>query len=100
MNKELKIFEIRWTKQGEKEWVCARTNIEALQTYLLNCSMHIIELDAEDEIVEVPREKWSEYKVNNSEYDENDPDDWSEKTFEEVMEDMKGPDIIAGTMYE
>lgn len=95
----LKIFELRWTSQGEKEWVCARTNIEALKFYLNFTDMGIGELDDADEIIEIPKEKWTEYKVGNSEYDEKDPTDWQEKTFEEFMKDQTAPDIIAGTMY-
>jgi len=97
---DLKIFELHWTKQGEKEWVCARTNIEALMCYLNVCSMTFMDLDAEDEIVEVPREKWSEMKIRNSDYDKTDPEDCEEQTFEEYMKERVHPDIIAGTMYE
>jgi hypothetical protein len=47
-----------------------------------------------------PQEKWPEFTINNSEYDESYPEDWKQKTFEEYMKDAKGPDIIGGTMYE
>lgn len=93
----LKIFELRWTEQGEKEWMCARTNIEALKCYLNITDTNIIELDDLDEIVEIPKEKWSEYKVVNPDHD---GDDWKEMTFEDWMEGRTDPDIIAGTMYE
>lgn len=93
----LKIFELRWTEQGEKEWMCARTNIEALKCYLNITSMDIIDLDDMDEIIEIPKEKWPEYKVVNHDYD---GDDWKEMTFEEWMVGRTAPDIIAGTMYE
>jgi len=96
----LKIFELRWTVQGEKEWMAARTNIEALKTYFSIMSTDMSDLDDVDEIVEVPIEKWPEMIVRNSDYNSNDPDDWETKTFEEYMKDQTGPDIIAGTMYE
>lgn len=96
----LKIFELRWTKQGEKEWMAARTNIEALKTYFSITSTDMSDLDDVDEIVEVPMEKWSEMTIRNADYNSNDPDDWQIKTFEEYMKDQTGPDIIAGTMYE
>lgn len=96
----LKIFELRWAKMEEREWVAAHTNIEALKQYFSITSTDINDLDDEDEIVEVPKEKWAEMNIRNSDYDSNDPDDWETKTFEEYMKEQIGPDIIAGTMYE
>lgn len=95
----LKIFELRWTKQSEKEWVCARTNIEALKIYFNVTNTVIGELDDEDEIVEVPKEKWAELHIKNNDYYKTDPDDWMYKSFEEYMKEQIHPDIIAGTMY-
>lgn len=99
-NKTMKIFELRWTSQDEKEWVAANTNIEALKTYLSITSTKIVDLENDDEIVEIPEEKWDEMKMKNLEYDETDPDDWKEKTFAQWMKEHTKPDIIAGTMYE
>lgn len=96
----LKVFELRWTKQEEKEWIAANTNIEAIQTYLSITDMSIHELDSDGEIVEIPPEKWPNMTVRNSEYNPNDPDDVEEETFEQVMARLTTPDIIAGTMYE
>jgi len=96
----MKIFEFQWI-DDEKEWIAANTIIEAIQTYCLITGIDLIELDAEGDIIELPKEKWSEMKVINTEYDpEEDPDDWEEKTYEEWMKEHTKPDIIAGTMYE
>jgi hypothetical protein len=95
--KELKIFELRWIKQGEKEWMAARTNIEAIKTYLSITGTDIVDLDPEDEIVEIHRNEWGNYKIKNMDYD---GDDWEYMTFEEWIEGRTEPDIIAGTMYE
>lgn len=97
---ELKIFELRWSSQDEKEWVCARTNIEALKIYFNITDTAMIDLDDEDEIIEVPKEKWPEMAIRNSEYNPKDPEDCGTKTFEEYMKTATVPDIIAGTMYE
>jgi len=97
---EMKIYELRWTYQDEKEWVSGRTIIEALKTYFATTDTSIIDLDDEDEIVEVPKEEWSKMTVRNTEYDENDPDDFEEMTFKEWMEQNQSSDIIAGTMYD
>lgn len=97
---DLKIFELRWNNIGEKEWMAARTNIEALKCYFNITSTDMSDLDDADEIVEVPKEKWPEMIVRNSDYNSNDPEDWQTKTFEEYMKEQIKPDIIAGTMYE
>jgi hypothetical protein len=99
-NKELKVFELRWTEQGEKEWVCAYTNLHAIQTYLWVTSTNVMDFDTSDEIVEVPKERWSEMRIKNIEYDPSDPEDKEFETFEEYMKTKATPDIIAGTMYE
>ena len=52
---ELKVFELRWTSRGEKEWVCDLTNIGALKAYLNITGTDITDLEYEDEIVEVPK---------------------------------------------
>lgn len=96
---ELKVFELRYGV-GEKEWLCAHTNIEALKTYASITGVSLIDLDEDDEIVEVPKEKWAELHIKNNDYDESDPEDWSHKSFEDYMKTQTIPDIIAGTMYE
>jgi hypothetical protein len=97
---ELKVFELRWNNRGDREWMCAFTNIQAIKEYCSITSTDLIDMDDVDEIIEIPKERWSEYSINNSEYDETDPDDWKSKTFEEYMKIATGPNIIAGTMYE
>lgn len=92
-DKELKIFELRWTSQGEKEWVCAYTNINALVTYLCITDTDMADLDYQDEIIEIPRNKWPEMSIRT------DQKDGIEKTFEEYMKTATIPDIIATTIY-
>jgi hypothetical protein len=88
--KELKVFELRWT--GEKEWICAFTNIHALRVYCNITDTDLTDMNDTDEIVEVPKEKWPEMTIRNSDKDEF-------QTFEEYMKAQTTPDIIAGTMY-
>lgn len=96
---DLRIFELRFNKIEEKEWVAHYTNIGALIFYCNETSTSLNEFDLEDEVIEVPKEKWEEYKVTNSDYDPSDPDDWEYKTFSEYMKEQGSPDIIAGTIY-
>lgn len=96
----MKVFELRWNKQDEKEWIAAHTNIEAIKTYLSITSTDIEDLDDEDEIVEIPKREWGKMTIHNADYDPSDPDDAEFKTFKEYMKDCKKPDLIAGTMYD
>lgn len=94
---ELKIFELRWT--GEKEWVCAYTNIHALRVLCNITDIDLTDMNDTDEIIEVPKEKWSELYIKNMDFDElNDPEDWKQMSFEEYMKDKTLPDIIATTI--
>lgn len=96
----MKVFELRWNSQDEKEWIAANTNVEALKTYLSITSTDMVDLDDEDEIVEIPKEEWSKLSIRNTDYDPSDPEDWETETFEDYMKTCKSPDLIAGTMYE
>lgn len=96
----LKVFELQWTSQDEKEWIAANTIIEAIKTYCSITSTDLVDLEDDDNIIEIPKEKYSEMFINNIDYDENDPDDWKEKSFEQWLKEHTKPDIIAGTMYE
>lgn len=89
-DKELKIFEIR--SGGEKQWICAYTNIQALKILLNLEDTGLNEYDDKDEIVEIPKEEWPKMLIRNS-----DEDDFT--TFEEYMKTATNPDIIATTIY-
>jgi len=98
MPNELRIFEIRYTASGEKEWVCAYTNIQALQLHMMYCGLSFYDYDSNDEIVEIPRDQWANFNIRNDDWDEESAD-WQTKTFEEYMIGKTEPDIITGTMY-
>ena len=88
----MKIFELRWAAQDEKEWIAAHTNIEALKVYESITDVSLVDMDDDDEIVELPKEKWAEYTVKT----EGEP----AVTFAEWMDGTVKPDIICGTMYD
>lgn len=92
----MKIFEIIY-KDDEKQWVAANTNIEALQEVL---SIESTDIDLMTEIKELPEEKWDEWNVTNSEYDETDAEDWETMTFREFLSQAKSPQIISSTFYD
>jgi len=99
----LKIFELNWVNQGEKEWVAAETNIHALIVYTGITYTSLSDFDDEDFITEVPQEEWEKLSVRNTEFDESEPEDddnFREMTFKKWIETHNSPDIIAGTMYE
>lgn len=89
----MKIFELRWTKQDEKEWIAADTNIEALKKYCSITGMDLSDFDELDEIIEIPESEWDKFSVREEDREEA-------ITFRQWMKENKYPDIIAGTMYE
>lgn len=96
----MKIFELRWTDIGEKEWIAAHTNIQAIKEYCSITSTDLFELDDVDEVIELPESDWDILIVRNLDYDSSDSDDWEEKTFRQFIEGLTSPTLIAGTMYE
>lgn len=92
----MKIFEIIY-KDGEKQWVAADTNIEALQEVL---SIESTDIDLMAEIKELPEDKWDEWCVTNTDYDGTDTEDWKSKTFREFLNQTNHAQIISATFYE
>lgn len=84
----MKIYALR--VNGEIEWIAANTVIEALQNYITITGIELTDFELDDDIKEVPKEKWSQLKVMC--YDRQSQ---SEQTFAEVIRHMKSPDIIA-----
>lgn len=89
----MKIFEIRWNVIDEKSWVCADTNIEALNYYMKTTSMDLLDFDDSDEIVELPESEWEKHTIDNSEDGEEN------ESFAEYMKKARTTDIIAETIY-
>jgi hypothetical protein len=104
---EMKVFELVWSN-GEKEWVCAHTNIEALKTYMSITGTDEVDMDNDDELREIPKWQWRELFIELEEDDEDyDQEEYVEgregkKTisFETYMKHAHKPDIMAGTMYD
>ena len=92
----MKIFEIIY-QDDEKQWVAALTNIEAVQEILRTEDGDI---DLMKEIRELSEDKWDEMHVVNTDYDENDSEDWESMTFREFIKDVKGCQIISATFYD
>jgi hypothetical protein len=88
----MKIFEIQWSNQGEKEWVAAETIINALKIYSSITDVDITDFEKSDDVIEIPEADWDKYSVKMEEGDTI--------TFRKWVELYNGNDIIAGTMYE
>lgn len=85
----MRIFEFQIN--GEKEWVAANTIIEALQTHSSITGIDLAEYEDEDEIMEIPKDKWPDFKVTDAE------GRFPAKTFEQWMKENTKPDLIATT---
>lgn len=90
----MKIFEIRFTQAQEKAWIYALTPIDAIKTYCSVTDTGLIDFDEDDDILELPKEKWDDFKVTNDE-----DEDSKTITFSEWFEENKdlGSDVIAVT---
>ena len=94
-----KIYEIQIN--GEKEWVCADTAIEALKTYNSITDITLTDFENNDDIIEVPKEKWSEMNIVDTDREYNNETGYPAiMTFAEYMEkEAISADIIATTNY-
>ena len=95
----MKLFQITWTMQGEKEWIAATSIIGAIKAYCELASFDISDFEDDDEITEIPPDQWDGMTVQNTEYDENDPEDKESWILTELMAESNEPRLIAGTMY-
>lgn len=84
----MKIFEFQIN--DEKDWVCANTIFHALKTHNSITGMDLIDFEDSDDIIEIPEEKWGEYRVT-------DEDGGEESTFKEYMVGQIESTIIATT---
>lgn len=85
-----KIFEFHIN--GEKEWLCADSFLEALKYYL---SFTETDLDDIDEIIEIPKEKWTKINIIDVDSSENNVIE----TFYHYMKHSDSTEIIATTYY-
>jgi hypothetical protein len=83
----MKIFEIR---TGEKEWVAAHTNIQALRLVYGMSEVNLGDYSDDDEIVEIPESEWPNHSISFGDRSE---------TFEEYMKHVTEPEYLAATMY-
>ena len=92
MNEKLKVFEIH--TNGEKDMVCAYTNIHALQVHESITEIGVHDYDNIDFIEEVPEVEWDSIEIT-------DPDNDNEVvcTLKEYMENAESVDIICTTAY-
>lgn len=94
-----KIFEIQVS--GEKYWICADKLIEALKTYCSIADVTIGEFEDDDDIIEVPKDKWVEMNIFDTEGEFDDVNGYPiMMTFLEYMRtEATESDIIASTEY-
>ncbi len=89
----MKIFIITWS-DGERSFIAAHTNIEAIQKYLSITDMDLsCDFTGHEEITELNPDEWSEYFITDNE------NDLPQQSFEDWMKENKDPDIIAETHY-
>lgn len=93
----MNIYEFQ--SNGEKEWICADTLIEAFQFYNSLNDLEINDFDKTDDVVLIPESEWNEYKIVDTEHNSEHPDHCPDKTFAEYMINQTEVEIIATTCY-
>lgn len=83
---------------GEKTWMCANTNIEALKKHEELTDLGLVDFDTTDEITEVPKDQWKDLSIIDIDADKENGE-YPSITFEEYMEDAVSVDMIACTVY-
>lgn len=85
----MRLFQLN--SKSEKYFIAAHTIVEAIQLFCSLQSTTILEMDHEDDIIEVPREKWDEMTIKDPEGEEESI------TFLQYMENLDIPEMIATT---
>lgn len=81
---------------GEKEYVCANTAIEAIQTLLKTHGMLFGDLDHTDDIKQLPKEEWGTRSILDDAVDE-EGNYITLMTFEEFMKSAVTPEVFCST---
>lgn len=85
---------------GERYWICARTEIEALQTMVTDVGIEFSDFDHEDSIEVIPINEWPGLKIVDPETDLEVHDELEVlETLAQHMETAKRPGFIASTDY-
>jgi len=85
---------------GERYWICARTDIEALQTMVTDVGIDFSDFDHEDSIEVIPADQWPQLNIVDP---ETDLEEHAEleilETLAQHMAAAKTPGFIASTDY-
>ncbi len=94
----MKIFEISWANDAEKECIAATTNLQAIKTYCNEMCFDVWDFGDFDEIREIPESEWDNFTIRMEENIINDEDKII--TFREWMLENPEGGYMCGTMYE
>ena len=88
-NPDLKLYQIG-SKDGERDWVAAETNIKAIRIATSVMGYGLCDIEGDD-IKEIPRDSWKDLMLED---DYGDP----LETFEAYISRMESADVVASTM--
>lgn len=92
----LRIFDIK--HDGETDTVCAKSNINALLTLYNMTDVDLIDYNETDEVVEVPKEEWSNRRIRYNEDGDSDKPEFF-VTFEEYMATANCSEFMCSTVF-
>lgn len=91
----LSIFDIE--HDGETDTICAKTNINALQTLSILTDIDLVQFDEKDEVIEVPKDQWSIRRIRFHEDGDDDKPEFF-VSFEEYMATATGPEFMCSSL--
>lgn len=83
---------------GETEIIAANTIFEALKFYTGLNGFTLDDFDKDDDIEEIPKDKWETVTVRNTEHSETEKDSKEEYTLAELMEGLVDPSYLSTTV--
>ncbi len=86
--KYMKVFE--FNLNGESYWVASMSLLLAIKFMQETDNLLIKEVDVHDTVIELSEKAMDEIKITNTDYDNENPDDWMEKSISQIMEDITG----------
>ena len=96
-SKDLKLKVFRLDVNGVHTWICAHTNIEALQIHESFTGMQLVEFEGADRVVEVTESEYPELKIIEVDKPRDANGKYPYTTFDTYMETATTADMICSS---
>jgi len=96
-SKDLKLKVFRLDVNGVHTWICAHTNIEALQIHESFTGMQLVEFEGADRLIEVTESEYPELKIIEVDKPRDANGKYPYTTFDTYMETATTADMICSS---